>query len=150
MLSAIRIKNQVTDPNRIFAKDLRTMRRVYSKQRNNLAIKLQNPRLKNITFHIFRHWKATTLYHQTKDILFVKQFLGHRNIQNTLKYIQLEEAIFKDITEEYVCKAARNPEEAKKLIEIGFDYECEFEDIKLFKKRKSSGVGVSKSGAGGI
>jgi len=68
-----------------------------------LARKLQNPRLKQIHFHTFRHWKvehgcSTTI----KDILFVMNFLGHRNIQNTLIYIQLEEAIFKDQNDEFI------------------------------------------------
>ena len=45
---------------------------------------------------------------------------------------------------------ARTPEEAMKLIELGFRYECEFENVKLFKKSKNSGVGVMKSGVGGV
>lgn len=32
-----------------------------------LARKLQNPRLLRISLHTLRHWKATMLYHQTKD-----------------------------------------------------------------------------------
>ena len=32
------------------------------------------------------------LYHQTKDILHVMRFLGHRSIKNTLVYIDLETA----------------------------------------------------------
>jgi hypothetical protein len=149
-LSKLRTRNRVDDPTRIFAKDLRTIRRVYEKQRIRLADKLENPRLKRISFYTFRHWKATTLYHQTKDILYVKQFLGHRSINNTLKYIQLEEALFKDVPDTYVCKAASTPDEAMKLIELGFRYECEFENVKIFKKPKNSGVGVLKSGVGEI
>jgi integrase len=57
--------------------------------RKVLSRKLQNPRLARISFHTLRHWKATVLYHQTKDILYVKQFLGHRKIETTLLYIQL-------------------------------------------------------------
>ena len=41
-------------------------------------------------------------------------------------------------------------EDVEKLIELGFRYECEFENVKLFKKPKNSGVGVLKSGVGGI
>jgi len=29
------------------------------------------------------------LYHKTRDILYVKQQLGHRNIENTMIYTQL-------------------------------------------------------------
>lgn len=38
-------------------------------RRKMLARKLGNPRLLEIGFHTFRHWKATTLYHETKDIV---------------------------------------------------------------------------------
>ena len=75
-------------------------------------------------------------YHQTKDILYVMRFLGHRNIKNTLIYIQLEEVIFKREEDEFICKAARTVEEAKMLIEAGFEYVCDFGDVKLFRKRR--------------
>ncbi|UCF59628.1 MAG: tyrosine-type recombinase/integrase [Candidatus Bathyarchaeota archaeon] len=54
-----------------------------------MAQKLQNPRLLRINFHTLRHWKATTLYHKTRDPLFVKEFLGHKKLDTTLIYIQL-------------------------------------------------------------
>jgi hypothetical protein len=78
------------------------------------------------------------LYHQTKDVLYVQQFLGHRSLKNTLRYIQLEEAIFKDMVDEYICKAADTVEEAKDLIELGFSYVCEVDGVKLFRKPKHS------------
>lgn len=76
------------------------------------------------------------LYHQTKDILYVMRFLGHRNIKNTLIYIQLEEAIFKNQENEFICKVAQTLEDAKALIEAGFEYVCDFNNVKLFRKRK--------------
>jgi hypothetical protein len=51
---------------------------------------------------------------------------------NTLIYTQLVD--FKE--EEYVCKVAKTVEEACKLIEAGFEYVCNFDDVKLFRKRK--------------
>ena len=136
-LSALKMKNRVKDSGRVFANDMRTIRRVFERQRANIARKLQNPRLLQIRFHTFRHWKATTLYHQTKDILYVMKFLGHRNIKNTLIYIQLEEAIFKEQKDGFICKAAKDADEAKELIEIGFEYVCTTpEGIMLFRIRK--------------
>jgi integrase len=136
LLSMLSTLKTGSNTNRIFSKYLRTRRRLYQKQRAALAQKLQNPRLLRIHFHTFRHWKATMLYHQTKDILYVMQFLGHKNIKNTLIYVQIEEALFKDEDEEFVCKVAGTIEEAKTLIEAGFSYVCEFNDVKLFRKRK--------------
>ena len=46
------------------------------------------------------------------------QFLGHKNIKNTLKHVQLEETLFKEQKEEFVCKVAETIEEAKELIRV--------------------------------
>ena len=111
---------------------LQHMRRTFERIRNRLAIKLCNPRLKLITFHTFRHWKATMEYAKTKDILYVMQILGHKNIKNTLRYTQLVN--FKE--NEFICKTARTVQEAAQLIEAGFEYVCEIDGIRLFRRRK--------------
>jgi len=133
--------NNLGEPRQKFREHLRIQRTYIYVERlkgnvKRLAYKLGNPRLNRITFHRFRHWKATTLCHKTKDILYVMNFLGHKNIKNTLIYIQLEEALFKRENEEFICKAAKTVEESKKLVETGFDYIRENEGIKLFRKRK--------------
>ncbi len=100
------------------------------------ARKLQNPRLIRINFHTLRHWKATVLYHQTKDILYVKEFLGHKKIEDTLLYVQLAETIFKETTDEFTARVATKPEEIKALLEVGFEYVCEKNGLMFFRKRK--------------
>jgi hypothetical protein len=50
------------------------MKTTFQKTRKRLANKLQNPSLLKISFHTFRHWKATELHHQTKDPLLRKKF----------------------------------------------------------------------------
>jgi integrase len=114
-------------------KSLKTLSLAFQKNRKRLAYKLGNPRLLRISFHTLRHWKATVEYHKTKDILHVMQMLGHRNIKNTLIYTQL---IQHDGDDEYVCKVAKTVEQASELIEAGFDYVCEIDGVKLFRKRK--------------
>ena len=76
-------------------------------QRKSAAFKLQNPRLKRITFHTFRRWKATMEYHRTKDILHVKQLLGHKDINTTLIYTQ----IVSFESNEFIPRRARSREE---------------------------------------
>jgi hypothetical protein len=71
-------------------------------------------------------------YAKTKDILHVMKMLGHKNIQNTLLCTQLVN--FEN--GEYYSANAKTVEEAQKLIEAGFEYVCNFEKIKLFRKRK--------------
>lgn len=105
----------------------------FIEQRKRASSKLQNPRLLDITFHTLRHWKATREYQKTKDILHVMQLLGHRNIQNTLIYTQLVSFENND----YHSATAGTTEDAKQLIEAGFEYVCTTpENIMLFKKRK--------------
>jgi integrase len=111
---------------------LRSKRRRFERQRQLIAEKLKNPRILHITFHTFRHWKATMEYHKTKDILHVMQLLGHRSITNTLVYTHLVD--FKN--DEYTSRVAKTIEEARQLIEQGFDYITEMENIKIFRKRK--------------
>jgi integrase len=88
--------------------------------------------LNQTTFHTFRHWKATMEYHKTKDILHVMQLLGHRNIKNTLIYTQLIH--FKD--DEYTAKVAKSEKEICELVESGFEYVCDYNSFKIFRKRK--------------
>ncbi|MCS7115417.1 MAG: tyrosine-type recombinase/integrase [Candidatus Bathyarchaeota archaeon] len=109
----------------------------FVQQRKRIAHKLKNPRILQITFKTFRHWKATMEYHRTKDILHVKQILGHKNINNTLIYITLAEELFKD-KQEYISKVAKNVKEACALIEAGFEYVTgEYNDGgKIFRKPK--------------
>jgi integrase len=108
----------------------------FYQSRKILARKLQNPRLLRITFHTFRHWKATTLYHQTKDPLYVKEFLGHRKLDTTLLYIQIEQALYKGRSDEFTVKVASKPEEIKALLEVGFEYICGNDGLMYFRKRK--------------
>ena len=118
-----------------FADELEHFAINFVKARTRVANKMQNPRIRLISLRTFRHWKATMLYHRTKDILFVKESLGHVNIQNTLRYIHLANAVA-TIQDEYVCKAAKTVKEASELIENGFEYICELDDARLFRKRK--------------
>jgi integrase len=105
--------------------------------RMRLAKRLGNPRLKNITFHTIRHWKATMEYHKTKDVLHVKELLGHRSLDSTLIYINIERAVFgSDCNDEFHVKVAKAPEEIKTLLEAGFEYVCEKDELMFFRKRK--------------
>lgn len=117
---------------------LHNLDRSYRKQRKRLAHKLGNSRLSQITFHTLRHWKATVEYAKTKDILYVQQLLGHRQLKTTLKYTQLVQFPH---DEKYICKVAKTVDEAKELIEAGFEYVTDIDDCKLFRKMKVTYLG---------
>jgi integrase len=91
-----------------------------------------NPEFLKIRLYDLRHYYATKLYSCTKDLLRVKINLGHKNIQNTVKYTHM--VAFKD--DEYHSATASTVKEACKLIEIGYEYVTELEGIKIFRKRK--------------
>jgi hypothetical protein len=75
-------------------------------------------------------------YHKTKDIIYVKELLGHKDIESTMVYINIEKSLFQTKSDEFYFKTASSIEEAGKLIEAGFDYITTFNGVMLFRKRK--------------
>lgn len=73
------------------------------------------------------------LYHQTKDILYVMKFLGHKNIRNTPVYTKLIEF---GAENQYHVKVAKTLDEACELAEAGFEYFTEIDGAQVFRKRK--------------
>jgi integrase len=115
---------------------LHSMKTTYIKSRKRLAIKLQNPRLLRITFHTFRHWKATMLYHKTKDPYYVKNFLGYKSLKSTEIYINIEHTLFEASDDAFTVKLAKKPEEIKALLEADFEYVCQKDNLIFLRKRK--------------
>jgi len=105
-------------------------------QRKRLAHRLSNPNLLKIHLHTFRHWKGTTTYHRKPDIEYVQKLLGHKNIENTMIYINLDRTYFGDRADDFTVKVASTVEEAVKLIEVGFEYVTEMNGVKIFRQRK--------------
>ena len=100
--------------------------------RKRISTKLQNPRLNRISFHTFRHWKATQEYHKTKNILYVMELLGHRDIKTTMFYTHLVD--FHD--DQYHVAIARTLEEDKNLLAEGWEFVTERDTIKIYRKPK--------------
>ena len=106
--------------------------KLFRAYRNRLADKLQDPSIKQITLYSLRHYYATMLYAKTKDILYVMKQLGHKKLETTLIYTQLVNFP----NDEYVSATANTIDEARKLIECGFEYVCDVDGFKLFRKLK--------------
>jgi len=120
----------------IFSSSLRSMKTTFAKTRRRLADTLQNPRLLRIHFHTFRHWKATTLYHQTKDPYYVQRFLGHKSLKSTEIYINIEHTLFEaGANDQFTVRIAEKPEEIKELLEAGFEYVCQKDSLIFLRKR---------------
>ncbi len=122
---------------RVFKAHRRSMSTNFSQQRKRIAKQLANPRLLEIKFTTFRHWKATTEYHQTKDSLYVKQLLGHKNLSSTRVYIDVEKAIYEEEEHnEFITRAATSMKGVRALIEAGFEKVDEMDGIHIYRKRK--------------
>jgi integrase len=118
---------------RLWKSELIHLQRSYQRRRKTLAARLSDPNLNMISLRTFRHWKATTEYHRTKDILYVKQLLGHKRIENTLVYTHLID--FGD-EDSFTVRVASTIDEFTALLESGFEYVSEYDGMKILRKRK--------------
>ena len=85
----------------------------------------------------FRHCKALREYHKTLCMQHVKKVLGHKSILATQRYVDLYNEIYADLKPgDYVCETASTVEEAKKIIEAGFEYVSEIDGVQLYRKVK--------------
>ena len=116
----------------IFEGNLTVFRKTFRKYRARITTKLKNSRLKKITFHTFRYWKATTEYHKTKDILHIMELLGHRDIKTTLIYTQL--IPFEG--DEYNSSAAKTTKKPANFWRPDSNICTTPQDVLLFRKRK--------------
>ncbi|MCS7124314.1 MAG: hypothetical protein NZ932_02710 [Candidatus Bathyarchaeota archaeon] len=70
---------------------------------------------------------------QAKDIIHVQRLLEHKNIQNTLVYITIENSLFQNNNDEFQVRASKTVEEACRPIEVGFEHVAEIDGIKIFR-----------------
>jgi integrase/predicted RNA-binding Zn-ribbon protein involved in translation (DUF1610 family) len=132
MLYALPRKNE-----QVFTGSLKSMKTTFQKNRKRLAQTLQNTRLLRIHFHTLRHWKATTLYHQTKDPYYVQHFLGHKSLKSTEIYVNIEHTLFEaGANDQFTVRIVEKPEEIKELLEAGFEYVCKKDTLIFLRKRK--------------
>ncbi len=108
------------------------LKMAWTRARNRLAEKLKDSQIKTIRLYDLRHYFASMLYHKTKDLLYVQNQLGHKDLKTTLIYTQLVN--FRE--DEWTHGVAGTLEEACKLIDAGFEYVTEIDGVKLFRKRK--------------
>ena len=125
-------KHSLGNNSKLFTQTSKLYSKSYRNLRNVISEKLQNPAIKTIRLYDFRHFFATKLYHETRDILFVKAQMGHRKISTTMRYTQLVE-----ISEDsYIVKVASTIDEFTTLLEQGFEYISDYQDKKILRKRK--------------
>jgi len=126
------------DTERVFPLSKHSYRVTFEDLRQRTAEKLNNPRLKAIHMHTFRHWKGTMEYHKTHSILDVKVILGHKNIESTMVYINLENALYNPDTDEYYSQVVHDEKELNKAITENWTLVVALNNTfpMYFKKRK--------------
>jgi integrase len=82
-------RNNLSLNDKLFKSTAENYAKHYRIMRNALAKKLNDSSLRTIRLYDFRHYFATMLYAKTRDILYVKQQMGHKKIETTLIYTQL-------------------------------------------------------------
>jgi integrase len=118
---------------RIFPTSYGVMSNCYMRIRKRAAELQKNPRLLSIQLRTFRHWGGTMIAHYTNgNVLTVKKLLGHKRVENTMKYIGMIN--FKD--DEFEVATATTVDEAKQVLSAGFDYVTEKSGIMLFRRPK--------------
>ena len=128
-------KKHISLPDQKLFGSVDKIKRAWLKYRYRAYSKFKDAELLKIRLYDLRHWYATITYIATRDIFQVKYLLGHRRLDNTLIYIHLAKGLTSYSEDDY-CKASNTIEEAKALIESGFEYVTEVDGVKLFKKRK--------------
>jgi integrase/transcription elongation factor Elf1 len=124
----------------IFPTTYATMFCCYQRVRKRAAELQKNPRLLSIELRTFRHWGGTMLAHYTNgNVLTVQRMLGHKRIENTMKYIGMIN--FKD--DQFEVATATTVDEAKNILSAGFDYVTEKNGIMLFRRPKRFSAYVS-------
>jgi len=108
------------------------MTKAWIKYKRRLSERLAEPSLFQIRLYDLRHYQACKTYYQTKDVLYTKQKMGWKKLETALFYLQCMDFG----SEEYHSATAKTVDEATKLIEQGFDFVCDIDAVKLFRKRK--------------
>lgn len=68
-----------------------------------------------ISFHTFRRWKAAMLGHQTRGPYYVQHFLGHKKLESTEIYINIEHTLFEaGANDEFTAKVAENLKKSRR------------------------------------
>jgi integrase len=132
------LRSQKRRGERVFSATLSSISSNYYQQRLKIAKKTGNPRLLKIGLHDFRHWKLTQVAHEFNgNAHYIQYFAGHRDLNTQQIYVHLADQYYgRSASQECVVELAKNVEEAKKLIAVGFEFVHEHQGIMIYRKRK--------------
>ena len=65
------------------------MGKAFLRAKKSLAKKLGGTEYLKIRLYDLRHYYGTMLYYKTKDLIHVKNMMGHKNINTTMRYMHV-------------------------------------------------------------
>jgi integrase len=114
----------------------------FNRLRKRLAAVTKNERFLQITPTSFRTWGGTMLAHYSNgNVLFVKKMLGHKRIENTMKYIGMIQ--FKE-KEPFETAVSTTIEEDRQLMANRFTFVTERRGVKLWQRPKRFSMSDNK------
>jgi integrase len=118
LLSQIKAKTSSPD-GRIFNLHPKNLQNTLRRAVKKLAAEEGNLDYLKVHFHSFRHYFATKVYLATKDLVLVKELLGHERIEDTMIYVHIVRNL-----EGSKCRTEivpiNNPQRIAELIEKGW------------------------------
>jgi len=127
------IRKNLSPTDRLFGNaDADYYSKQYRSMRNNLAKKLEDTSIHQIRLYDFRHYFCTKKLNDIGNPYTVMVLMGHTKLETTQRYMHMMNLN----DDEWNCAGATTANEAKKLIENGFQYVTTIEGIQLFRKRK--------------
>jgi integrase len=105
--------------------------------RTRLAKQMNDPTIKQVKLYHFRHYFGTMTQLKYRDVPTTAHLLGHRDWKNTQIYVDLAKILeMGEDGENYIVKTATNVKEDAELIQLGFTYITERDNVKIYRKRK--------------
>jgi len=97
--------------------------------------KFKDLELLKIRLYDLRHWFGTTSYIKCRDIFHVQYLMGHRNIGSTLHYLHIAKGLV-NYSDDFTVRVASTIEEFTNLLESGFEFVSDYQNLKICRKRK--------------
>jgi integrase len=105
--------------------------------RTRLAKQMNDPTIKQIKLYHFRHYYGTMIQLKYRDVPTTAHLLGHRDWKNTQVYVNLAKILeLGEDTDNYISKTASTLKEFTDLLDNGFTYIADYENVKVLRKRK--------------
>lgn len=127
------LKRLQGDSPKIFTGKVEYFRQNYLKFRKRLANKLEEPNLRDVNLHKFRHYFGSKFLRKNNgNLALTAEKLGHRSILSTAKYIHslnLE-------VDEYEIATATPPEEAQEYAKAGYELFDTIKDVHVYRRPK--------------